>query len=77
MSSPEKARKSSHLLRVFCPYLELVHANPDSSNPGDICTPAFHDRAGRDRLVTMLLAANFSFGRFKRRTCNVVQLPKC
>lgn len=31
MSSPEKARKSLHLPRASCPYLERKYANPDSS----------------------------------------------
>jgi len=31
MSSPEKARKSLHLPRAFCPYLERKYVNLESS----------------------------------------------
>ena len=34
MSSPKKARKSLHLLRAFCPYLEREYTNLDSSKRG-------------------------------------------
>lgn len=53
MSSPEKARKSLHLPRAFCPYLERKYVNPDSSKARRMLAFANHD------CVVALFVVNF------------------
>lgn len=73
MSSPEKARKSLHLPRAFCPYLERKYANLVSSKARR--TPVF---AGHN-CTTALFVANFLTLRsyIVRNYCviNVTALP--
>lgn len=53
MSSPEKARKSLHLPRASCPYLERKYANLDSSKARRTLAFASHD------CVMALFVVNF------------------